>query len=188
MTSGSTNLRLDDQLCFALYAATNVVTRAYRPLLEQIGLTYPQYLVMLVLWQDGEHAVHEIAARLALPPHAISPLVDRLDAAGLVVRRREAPDRRVVHVQLTAAGADLEAAASLAQQAVACRTRLSPAALNALRDELHDLVRHMDAGLAVTASVPPPRQRDRRRPHPFASSHLADQETATLIATEGEAS
>jgi len=67
MVSRPTNLRLDDQLCFALYAATNTVTRAYRPLLEQIGLTYPQYLVMLVLWQDGEHAVHEIASRLALP-------------------------------------------------------------------------------------------------------------------------
>lgn len=64
----TTNLRLDDQLCFALYAATNAVVRADRTLLERIGLTYPQCLVLLLLWQDGEHAVHELAARLALPP------------------------------------------------------------------------------------------------------------------------
>lgn len=138
-----TNLRLDDQLCFALYAATNAVVRAYRPLLERIGLTYSQYLVMLVLWQDGEHAVHEIAARLALPGHAVSPLVHRLEHAGLVSLRRVPPDRRVVHVQLTTAGADLEAAAARAQHTVACRTLLAPRALSALRDELHALVDQM---------------------------------------------
>ena len=133
------NLRLDDQLCFALYAATNEITRAYRPLLDRIGLTYPQYLVMLVLWQDGEHAVTAIADRLALAPHAVSPLLDRLEERGLVVRRRAAPDRRVVHVAVTEAGAALESAAAAAQQAVACATRLAPAALDALRDQLHAL-------------------------------------------------
>lgn len=163
MKSRPTNLRLDDQLCFALYAATNTVTRAYRPLLEQIGLTYPQYLVMLVLWQDGEHAVHEIASRLALPAHAVSPVVDRLELAGLVVRRREAPDRRVVHVHLTAAGAELESAASRAQRTVACRTLLGPAGMDDLREQLHDLVRRMDAGLGVPSRDRRSQREDARR-------------------------
>lgn len=89
-------LRLDDQLCFALYAATNAITRSYRPLLGEIGLTYPQYLVMLTLWQDGSAPVGRIAHRLELDSHAVSPLVDRLEAAGLVVRRPGADRRQVV--------------------------------------------------------------------------------------------
>ncbi|MEJ7702447.1 MAG: MarR family winged helix-turn-helix transcriptional regulator [Geodermatophilaceae bacterium] len=180
-----TNLRLDDQLCFALYAATNAVTRAYRPLLEQIGLTYPQYLVMLVLWQDGGHAVKEIAARLALPAHAVSPMIERLESAGLVVRRRAATDRRVVHVQLTAAGVDLEAAAARAQATVACRTQLGPLALDDLRDELHDLVERMGTGV-------PPRTRPGSRggpayPHTSGSDPRSDPKKPSLT-IEGEAS
>ena len=175
MVGTAGNLRLDDQLCFALYAATNTITRAYRPLLERIGLTYPQYLVMLVLWQDGELAVHEIAARLALPPHAVSPLLDRLESAGLVVRRREPPDRRVAHVQLTTAGAELEAAAAEAQRTVACRTQLDGPALDGLRDQLQALVRQMVAG----ASSREPRRRPRRarRPTTSASAASAGQRT-----------
>ena len=138
-----TNLHLDDQLCFALYAATNTVTRAYRPLLEQIALTYPQYLVMLTLWQHGELSVSEIAQRLALPSHAVSPLVERLETAGFVLRHRAAPDRRVVHVGLTAAGVELESAASAAQRSVACDTGLSPDGLAELREQLHQLVDRM---------------------------------------------
>ena len=138
-----TNLHLDDQLCFALYAATNTVTRAYRPLLERIALTYPQYLVMLTLWQHGELSVGEIADRLALPGHAVSPLVDRLEDAGFVLRHRSSPDRRVVHVSLTPAGAELEGAASTAQRSVACDTGLTPEALAGLRAQLHELVDRM---------------------------------------------
>ena len=167
-------LRLDDQLCFGLYAATTAITRAYRPLLAGIGLTYPQYLVMMVLWQHGELAVQDIAARLHLPPHGVSPLVERLAAAGLVERRREAPDRRVVHVRLTAAGAGLEAEAARVQQAVARRTRLRPDALDALREDLHDLVRVV-AGDGASRPAPvtsgPARRADPAPtpPHPGAS-------------------
>ena len=171
------NLRLDDQLCFALYAAMNTVTRAYRPLLERIGLTYPQYLVMLVLWQDGEHAVHEIATRLALPPHAVSPLLDRLESAGLVVRRREAPDRRVVQVQLTAAGLELETAAAAAQRTVACRTQLDGPTLDGLRDQLQALARRMDADHGVPSREHRRRPRHERRPTTFASAPSAGQRT-----------
>ena len=153
MMSRPRNLQLDDQLCFALYAATNTVTRAYRPLLDKIGLTYSQYLVMMVLWQDAELAVHEIAARLKLAPHAVSPLIGRLERAGLVVRRRAAPDRRVVRVHLTAAGAALESAAAKAQHRVVCQTELSSPELADLRAALHLLVAVMDGG---PASAPHP--------------------------------
>lgn len=146
-------LRLDDQLCFALYAATNTVVRRYRPLLSGLGLTYPQYLLMLVLWQDGARPVHEIAARLALPANGLTPLVDRLEAAGLVERRQQARDRRVLHVHLTPAGVRLEAEAARVQREVACSTRLSSAELDGLRAQLHNLLRQMDSPTDLRAGV-----------------------------------
>lgn len=137
-------LWLDDQLCFALYAATNSVVRAYRPLLGELGLTYPQYLVMLALWQDGVTAVHDLAARLQLSSSAVTPLVDRLEAAGFVTRARAA-DRRVVLVGLTEAGRLLEDRVSQAQQAVVCRTGLGERDLADLRQELKDLAERVAA-------------------------------------------
>lgn len=138
-------LTLDEQLCFALYAATNTVTRSYRPLLRDIGLTYPQYLAMLVLWQDGSCPSGHIAVRLGLSPNAITPLLDRLEKSGLIQRRRDADDRRVVHVDLTDAGSALEGPAWDAQQTVVCRTGLTPNELADLRTELKALVARMDA-------------------------------------------
>lgn len=129
-------LRLDDQLCFALYAATNAVTRAYRPLLGELGLTYPQYLVMLVLWQDGPSSSGQIATRLHLAQNAITPLVDRLVEQGLAERRRDEIDRRVVTIRATPKGREIEASVSLAQQSVECRTELYPEALALLRKDL----------------------------------------------------
>ncbi|MFK5595670.1 MarR family winged helix-turn-helix transcriptional regulator [Methylobacterium sp. HMF5984] len=131
-------LKLDDQLCFALYAATNAVVRAYRPLLGELGLTYPQYLVMLALWQDGVTAVHDLAARLQLTSSAITPLVDRLETAGFVTRARAA-DRRIVLVALTETGRLLEDKVAVAQQAVVCRAGLGERNLADLRQELKDL-------------------------------------------------
>lgn len=138
-------LRLDDQLCFALYAATNAVTRAYRPLLGAIGLTYPQYLVMLALWQEGALPVRGLAEQLQLGANAISPLVDHLEAEGLVTRVRSESDRRVVTVELTEAGRSLEDSAARAQEAVVCRTGLSAPDLVALREDLNALVERMAA-------------------------------------------
>lgn len=145
-------LRLDDQLCFALYAATNAVTRAYRPLLEELGLTYPQYLVMLVLWQDGPKPVNGIARRLGLAQNAITPLVDRLEQAGLAERVRGERDRRVVQVRPTREGRDLEVSTAWAQHTVECRTELEPRDLERLRDELMDLVERMEGEAAPAKS------------------------------------
>ncbi|WP_160011814.1 MarR family winged helix-turn-helix transcriptional regulator [Nocardioides sp. AX2bis] len=132
------DLRLDDQLCFALYAATHAITRRYGPLLEAIDLTYPQYLVMLTLWQDGPSTVGGIARRLELDSHAVTPLAERLETAGLVHRRR-GTDRREVVVELTEQGRDLEAAAARVQAEVACATGLARDDLADLRERLRAL-------------------------------------------------
>ena len=87
-------LRLDNQLCFALYAASGLVTRAYRPLLEPLGLTYPQYLVMLVLWEDAPRTVKALGQALDLDSGTLTPLLKRLEAARFVTRRRDAQDER----------------------------------------------------------------------------------------------
>lgn len=137
-------LRLDDQLCFSLYAATNAITRAYRTQLESLGLTYPQYLVMLVLWQDGPSTIGHIAKRLCLAQNAITPLLDRLERSGCLRRVRDLEDRRVVHVQLTDQGIGMEAAVSLAQQEVECSTLLDAESLHDLRSELFALVSRME--------------------------------------------
>lgn len=130
--------RLDDQLCFALYAATHAITRRYRPLLEAIGLTYPQYLLMLILWQDGRATVGQIARRLELDSHAVTPLVARLDVAGLV-HRAAGSDRRQVMVTATARGRELQKAAAAAQAKVADDTGLDPSELADLRHRLRQL-------------------------------------------------
>jgi DNA-binding MarR family transcriptional regulator len=102
-------LDLDAQLCFPLYAATRAVTRAYGPLLRDHGLTYPQYLTLLALWGDGEPmSVGELGSRLRLDSGTLTPVLKRLEQAGLVTRRRDSDDERRVLVALTTAGENLE--------------------------------------------------------------------------------
>ena len=144
----SARLRLDDQLCFALYAATNAITRAYRPLLRELGITYPQYLTLMALWQHGSGTVSELARHLDLPAHALTPLLQRLELAGLIERRRSTLDSRAVLIELTSDGVGLEASAAAVQRAVECSTGLPSHALAALRGELHDLVDDMRAAAA----------------------------------------
>jgi DNA-binding MarR family transcriptional regulator len=134
--------RLDDQLCFALYAATNAITRVYRPLLKDIGLTYPQYLVLLILW-EGPRQIGEIAERLRLASHAVSPLIDRLEQADLVRRTRLDADGRVVLVELTDAGRQLETQAAHVQERVRCATMLDPDEVDRLRSDLHALLERL---------------------------------------------
>lgn len=148
-------LRLEDQLCFSLYAATNAITRTYRPLLSQIGLTYPQYLVMLVLWQDGKSTIGHIADRLSLAQNALTPLLGRLKSAGLIVRERDADDRRIVRISLTDLGRELEEKAARAQAEVECRTLMPQDQINALRDELHRLTRQIESDESLRLSSDP---------------------------------
>jgi MarR family transcriptional regulator, organic hydroperoxide resistance regulator len=95
---------LEDQLCFALYAASRALTARYRPLLDAVGLTYPQYLVMMLLWEDDHQTVGQLGARLSLDSGTLSPLLKRLTAAGLVTRHRRVEDERSVSIALTDAG------------------------------------------------------------------------------------
>ncbi len=131
--------RLNRQVCFAMYSATRATTAAYRPMLEELGLTYPQYLVMLVLWEGQPRSVRELGEELALDSGTLSPLLKRLEALGLVERRRSAEDERRVEVFLTASGAALSAKAAGVPQRLAEAAGLSAAELDQLRDTLSRL-------------------------------------------------
>jgi len=142
------SLLLDDQLCFALYAAQRAVTAAYRPLLEELGLTYPQYLVLLVLWERGETTVKELGAALQLDYGTMSPLLKRLESAGLVRRERSARDERSVRVALTGRGEVLRERAEEVPQALLTATGLSEADVTRLREELRRLTERAENAAA----------------------------------------
>ncbi|MFE0327869.1 MarR family transcriptional regulator [Streptomyces sp. Y2F8-2] len=144
------SLLLDDQLCFALYAAQRAVTAVYRPLLEDLGLTYPQYLVLLVLWERGETTVKELAAALRLDYGTVSPLLKRLQAAGLVRRERSARDERSVLVAVTARGEELRERAARVPGAVLTATGLDAPGIARLREELWLLAERAEAAAART--------------------------------------
>jgi len=130
------SLLLDDQLCFALYAAQRAVTAAYRPVLEELGLTYPQYLVLLVLWERGEITVKELVAALRLDYGTVSPLLKRLEAVGLVRRERSARDERSVLVAVTGRGEELRERAECVPGAMLAATGLGGGEVARLREEL----------------------------------------------------
>ena len=105
------SVALSDRLCFDLYAAARAITRAYRPVLSGLGLTYPQYLVMGMLWQHAPRTVKDLGERLDLDSGTLSPLLKRLEASGLVTRRRRTDDERTVEITPTPTGRALERAA-----------------------------------------------------------------------------
>ena len=136
--------RVDDQLCFALYGALQAMTRTYKPLLEPHGLTYPQYLVMLVLWEVGEASVREIGARLNLDSGTLTPLLKRLEAAGYVIRRRSSADERVVLVTPTTRGASLQRDLADVMRCIGIASGLPVGDLVSLRERLKTLKRNLD--------------------------------------------
>ncbi len=138
-TPSDEQLQLDNQLCFALYSASLQMTKAYKPLLKSIGLTYPQYLAMLVLWERDGLTVGEISARLLTEPGSLTPLLKRLEAEGLINRTRRSDDERVVELHLTAAGSALKERARNFPACMLECTGQSPEALLALRDQLASL-------------------------------------------------
>ena len=134
---------LDEQLCFALNAASRAMTGCYRPLLDEIGLTYTQYTVMLVLWEQQSVTLGELCDRLHLDSGTLSPLLKRLEGQGLLTRRRRPEDERTVQVTATAEGMRLRDQAAAAQAKVAAATGLDPAGRAELRDALHALTRRL---------------------------------------------
>jgi DNA-binding MarR family transcriptional regulator len=149
MASRDESLRLDQQLCFALYSASRALTRAYAPLLEPLGLTYPQYLALLVLWEEDGISVKQLGDRLALDSATLTPLLKRLAERGIVERRRDEKDERVVRIHLTPNGRALRGKARRIPEGLACRAGFdihdnqALARLVRLREELVDLTRKL---------------------------------------------
>src|SRR5689334_2706399 len=133
------HLHLDEQLCFPLYAATRAMMQVYQPLLGALGLTYPQYLVMLVLWETDGLSVEELGKRLNLDSGTLTPLLKRLEAAGLVRRERSTLDERVVNISLTPEGKRRKRQAASIPMTLACKLGKSPAELGRIRSELKEL-------------------------------------------------
>lgn len=129
-------LRLDNQLCFALVTAARNVVSLYRPVLEPLGLTHPQYLVMLALWEEAPRSLAQLADELAMEPATLSPLVKRLEAQGRVLRARSSADERVLEIRLTQEGLDLRQAALEVPAKIMERVGLGVEELTALRDAL----------------------------------------------------
>ncbi len=132
-------LRLDNQLCFAVYSASLAMTRLYKPLLGKLKLTYPQYLVMLALWEHDGLMVSELGERLSLDSGTLTPLLKRLEANGLVARLRDVADERRVHVTLTAAGRRLRGRAAGLPGCLMAATRCSVPELIALTQQIQQL-------------------------------------------------
>ncbi|EKZ98242.1 Organic hydroperoxide resistance transcriptional regulator, MarR-family protein [Cupriavidus sp. HMR-1] len=140
-TEASSNdwLLLDQQLCFALYSTSLAMTKIYKPILSELGLTYPQYLVMLVLWESNTLTVSELGTRLRLDSGTLTPLLKRLESAGLVARERDAKDERRVLVNLTDAGQRLRASAVGIPEKLLCATQCSVSEIQSLTSRLHAL-------------------------------------------------
>lgn len=134
-------LSLDDQLCFALYGASMAMTRVYKPMLDRIGITYPQYLVLHALWEEDGRTIGQLADRLALESSTITPLVKRLEAAGIVKRTRDPKDERHVHVLLAPPGEALKADAECLAETIFARTGLSMEDMRALNRQVQTLQR-----------------------------------------------
>ena len=132
-------LPLDNQLCFALYAASIAVNRAYKPMLDRLGLTYPQYLVLSTLWEGDGQTISAIADRLSLESSTVTPLVKRVEAAGLVSRERNPKDERQVIVSLTAKGRDLDNRTACLTQTLLEKSGLKPEQLTKLNDQVRQL-------------------------------------------------
>jgi DNA-binding MarR family transcriptional regulator len=133
------NLLLDNQLCFSLYSATNAITRYYRLFLKELGITYTQYLVLIALWEGECKKAADIAGMLKLDLPTITPILKKLEQMDLVTRKRSITDERVVNIELTKQGVDLEDQVAAIQHKVACKTHLSASEFNELKKTLNDL-------------------------------------------------
>jgi DNA-binding MarR family transcriptional regulator len=132
-------LLLDNQLCFALYSTSLALTKIYKPLLKPLGLTYPQYLAMLVLWETDRVMVSELGDRLYLDSGTLTPLLKRLETAGLIARLRDVADERRVHITLTAAGRKLKAKAAPVPRCIAGAAQCTLTELTALTRQVRAL-------------------------------------------------
>lgn len=127
-------LKLKSQVCFPVYALSREIVNVYRPILEEIDLTYPQYLVMMVLWENEPQKVHEIGNKLNLDNGTLTPLLKRLSAKGLISRKRNSKDERVVEISLTESGKQLQTKAAEVPQKVVKAMGITPEDLMQLKE------------------------------------------------------
>ncbi|MFJ6322594.1 MULTISPECIES: MarR family winged helix-turn-helix transcriptional regulator [unclassified Rhizobium] len=137
--------RLERQLCFAVYSAAHAFNRAYKPILDRVGLTYPQYLVMLVLWERGSLSVKTIGEKLDLDSGTLSPLLKRLEQAGLIGRARDPRDERQVIVSLTEKGAGMQCQVDAIMGAIGQATGCAMSEIADLREQLQRLKANLAA-------------------------------------------
>lgn len=143
--------RLSEQACFAMYTASRAVIGLYRPKLDELGLTYPQFLVLMALWEQDGMGVSDLGEALQLDSGTLSPLLKRLEAAGFVERRRESGDERRVTVHLRETGAALEARGCEVTEVVGTASRMSYDDLIALRDKLNEFTEAVRSREGTTA-------------------------------------
>ena len=145
------SLRLEDQLCFSIYAAGRAFNRFYKPLLGPLGLTYPQYLVLLTLWEQDGLPLKTIGDRLSLDSGTLTPLLRRMEDGGLVLRQRDAQDERLVRIHLTPKARRLESKAAAFPEQIGAAASCSAAELNALRKLIFSLRDDLEAAAAEAA-------------------------------------
>lgn len=138
-------LHLDNQLCFALYSASLAMTKIYKPLLDELGLTYPQYLTMLVLWEKDGLMVSELGQRLCLDSGTLTPLLKRLESSGFITRIRAVEDERCVHITLTSLGRKLKIRAAKIPACILSASQCSISELSDLTRQVQSLRQHLAA-------------------------------------------
>lgn len=146
-------LRLDRQVCFPLYAASRLVTRRYQPLLEPFGITYPQYIVLMILWEDAPCTVSHIVERALLNTNTLTPLLKRLEQLGYVTRQRRRRDERVVEISLTETGHALRVQAACVPVELMKRTPFPVEKLVTLKGLLDELIASLGADVAEEADA-----------------------------------
>lgn len=137
-------LKLDNQLCFALYACSREITKVYKPFLDRLGITYTQYVTLLALWEEDNIAIKELGNRLHLDSGTLTPLLKKLEKANLVERLRDKEDERSVVIRLTEEGQELKKSAIDIPNGMLCSTGLSIEEVEALRDKLKQLLANLN--------------------------------------------
>ena len=145
-------LKLDNQLCFALYACSRSLTRLYRPMLNKLDITYPQYLVLMVLWENKQQSVTDLGERLLLDSGTLTPLLKRMEVSGLVERTRSREDERKVFVRLTGKGEKLKEQAYAIPEQMFCRSGLTVEEFIRVRTDLKDLLKRIGKQTEVSGT------------------------------------
>lgn len=138
-------LKLENQICFPMYVASRMITRAYQPMLDEMGITYPQYLVLMALWEQDEQTVNEIGQKLYLNTNTITPLLKRMEKTGLIARTRSKEDERKVMITLTDQGLALKEKAYCIPEQILGKTGLQADDMGDLREQIYKLIRQMEA-------------------------------------------